>query len=414
MWYQLSVESFDKNLALEKGTGLVERAIDACDSANEVYVSNIIRLLYFESLVDVKPLQVIKESEAIVYELNDLGKEILLPGYYALLAKAYLNIGKNLESESYAKEALIFDNSPGATKSTITAYWVLYRIYYIQGLYESSLNYYVKYSERNSIYLNDLEARNYSVRLAEHKIKEIERENKSLADQNDLLKLEQQLTQSEKENQQLFIVLLATCLVLLAAYLYKARQNQLRLKQLAEFDALTGVYNRGHFTQLAKSALTFAKDSKQSASVVLFDLDLFKKINDTYGHACGDWVLKQVAAACQELTRKNDVFARVGGEEFCFLLLGCDSHTALDVAEKCRRAINNIDTKESGFDFKVSGSFGVSDNALSGYELDRILADADEALYCSKSSGRNTVSLYDPSAEHTSLLKPDDSPAPLG
>ncbi|GGA65185.1 GGDEF domain-containing protein [Neiella marina] len=411
-WHQLALES---NLRLGiSAPQLFEAGVEICHRSGEQYIANLIKSNYYHSESKKKPQYVISEAHFLLDNLDSFGADLLEPDLYATIAEAYIATGDFDSAEVYAKKSIEYKLERTTLLPMISAYYSLYEINTHRLNFREALEYYKKYTDINNKYLNEIEVRNYSLRLAEHKVNEIARENKSLADQNSLLKLEQQLTESEKENQQLFIMLLGTCLILLIAYLYKARQNQLRLKQLAEFDSLTGVYNRGHFTQLAKSALGFAKDSKQSASIVLFDLDLFKKINDTYGHACGDWVLKQVATVCQELTRKNDVFARVGGEEFCFLLLGCDSHTALDVAEKCRRAINAIVTKESGFDFKVSGSFGVSDNVLSGYELDRILADADEALYCSKSSGRNTVSLYNPAAEQTSLLKPDGSPATLG
>ncbi|MBW8189828.1 diguanylate cyclase [Neiella marina] len=326
---------------------------------------------------------------------------LILNGFYAL-AKAYWQQGLVAKAEQLLEQLLAMDVANSNKAKLADVLLLLAKIRYSQGQLGNAFELMQRHVKLREQYLNDVTAKRLAFQLAQQHSIEKDNEIKLLAANKLLLA-------AETENNRLLILLLSLVLILLCLYVFRSHRNQQRLRQLAEFDALTGVHNRGHFTQLAKSALQFSQDSKKSVAVVLFDLDLFKKVNDTYGHACGDWVLKQVAGVCQELTRKNDVFARVGGEEFCFLLLGCDSHTALDVAEKCRRAIYGIDTKKSGFDFKVSGSFGVSDNQLSGYNLDRILADADEALYCAKSSGRNTVYLYDPGAEQTALLRPDGS-----
>jgi diguanylate cyclase (GGDEF)-like protein len=132
----------------------------------------------------------------------------------------------------------------------------------------------------------------------------------------------------------------------------------------------------------------------ESAALVMFDLDHFKAINDTYGHGAGDWVLKQVGKTCSAHCRKVDYLGRIGGEEFAVLLRGLDLATAARLAEDCRSQLAQIDTRECGYSFVVTASFGVSSTAQSGYDLSRLLSHADQMLYRAKNEGRNRVCAY--------------------
>jgi len=129
--------------------------------------------------------------------------------------------------------------------------------------------------------------------------------------------------------------------------------------------------------------------------MIMFDLDNFKSINDRFGHSTGDWVLKQVIAACKPICRKQDCFGRIGGEEFAILLHASDLSSATEMAERFRKHIAAIDTSENGHDFTVTASFGVTTTPLSGYVFDALLSNADQALYQSKREGRNRVSTFD-------------------
>ena len=126
----------------------------------------------------------------------------------------------------------------------------------------------------------------------------------------------------------------------------------------------------------------------------MFDLDHFKTINDKFGHPCGDWALKRTVDVCKAVGRKNDVFARIGGEEFVILLPSCTAAEASARAELYRACIESIQTEESGFDFTITASFGVTDSDASGYDLDGLLKDVDKAAYDSKNNGRNKVTTF--------------------
>ena len=132
----------------------------------------------------------------------------------------------------------------------------------------------------------------------------------------------------------------------------------------------------------------------ESAAVIMFDLDRFKAINDTYGHDTGDWVLKQVADTCSGLCRRIDHFGRIGGEEFAILLHGCELQAAIRLAEDCRIRLANIETRDSGHAFAITASFGVSVSRHSGYGLAELMSHADLVLYRAKRGGRNRVHAY--------------------
>lgn len=178
-------------------------------------------------------------------------------------------------------------------------------------------------------------------------------------------------------------------------WVIQIKRHQSQLQRLAQTDTLTGLGNRHFFTQKSERALIDAARAGQPAALVMFDLDHFKAINDTYGHGAGDWVLKQVGKTCSSHCRKVDYLGRIGGEEFAVLLHGLDLAAATRIAEDCRSQLAQIDTRDCGYSFVVTASFGVSSTAQSGYDLSRLLSHADQMLYRAKNEGRNRVCAYD-------------------
>ncbi|PZQ27031.1 MAG: GGDEF domain-containing protein, partial [Stenotrophomonas acidaminiphila] len=128
-------------------------------------------------------------------------------------------------------------------------------------------------------------------------------------------------------------------------------------------------------------------------------LDHFKNINDRFGHGTGDWALKEVAEASKGFCRRIDVLGRLGGEEFAILMYGCDLRAASRVAEDCRVRLAQIETRETGHVFAITGSFGVTSTQQSGYSLAKLLSQADKQLYRAKHAGRNRVCIYDAEQE---------------
>ena len=166
-----------------------------------------------------------------------------------------------------------------------------------------------------------------------------------------------------------------------------------RLELLATVDSLTETLNRRRFLELAAREVGRARRHNRPLAALLFDLDHFKAVNDTYGHAAGDQTLRQTAAAARGALRDSDVLARYGGEEFVALLPETDLQGAAAVAERLRAAVAAMTIEADGVRISITTSVGVAEWRDDEASLERALARADEALYAAKRSGRNKVSV---------------------
>ncbi len=163
-----------------------------------------------------------------------------------------------------------------------------------------------------------------------------------------------------------------------------------RLNDLASTDYLTGIANRRHFHDIARRELLRLTEGGGTASLIMFDLDYFKQINDRFGHEAGDRVLNRVVHAVQETVRPMDLFGRFGGEEFLILLPDTPQDIALEVAERVRKKVEATQVEHHGSSIDVTVSLGVV--AWDGHAtLDELIRSADHALYQAKESGRNRV-----------------------
>ncbi len=161
-------------------------------------------------------------------------------------------------------------------------------------------------------------------------------------------------------------------------------------ESLAKVDSLTGVLSRAAFEEVMAREIERVKRYGSKLSLVMFDLDNFKEINDTYGHLFGDKVLRRVAEVVKENLRKTDVVGRWGGEEFVVLLPGTDGEEARAVAEKLRKKLEALGM---GNKVRITASFGVAE-LKDGDDPLRLILKADKALYTAKRRGKNRVESY--------------------
>jgi diguanylate cyclase (GGDEF)-like protein len=170
--------------------------------------------------------------------------------------------------------------------------------------------------------------------------------------------------------------------------------NNAFLFEMTTTDMMTRLKMKHYFYTMLFERMGEAAASGRTLSVVMLDIDFFKKFNDTYGHSCGDAVLKQVARVMQASVRGNDIAARYGGEEFCLLLLDADAVRARNAAERLRAAIAATPTDYEGQRLSVTVSIGVAEYDPRRDSSGKALIDrADKALYVSKQEGRNRVSV---------------------
>ena len=180
-------------------------------------------------------------------------------------------------------------------------------------------------------------------------------------------------------------------------YDYTERRNmEEALRDMASKDPLTGIYNRRSFMELARQQLARSHRFNEPMSVVVLDVDHFKKINDTYGHATGDDALRMVAGACLSILREYDILGRLGGEEFVVVLPGTTPDESRVVAERLRRHIARMPVPGPEGRFHLAASMGIAGVEPTGDTLEKAIHRADLALYRAKREGRNRVVIYEP------------------
>ena len=167
-----------------------------------------------------------------------------------------------------------------------------------------------------------------------------------------------------------------------------------QLEVLSRTDRLTGLFNRGHWEEMLAREFKRARRTGQPFSLMMFDIDHFKKVNDTYGHPAGDEVIRHTADALRECIRETDLAGRYGGEEFAVLLVNTDASGAQKVGERLRQQIEALSIGYDDHSIRYTISLGIAElqSDLMAHEV--LLQCADEALYKSKTSGRNQTTLY--------------------
>ena len=189
-----------------------------------------------------------------------------------------------------------------------------------------------------------------------------------------------------------------------------ARLNEAleKLRTLAVTDGLTGLYNRRYFWDVLKRDLIAARRRPAVSSVILIDLDHFKRVNDAWGHEAGDRVLQAIADLLRQHIRGSDIAVRYGGEEFALLLPGTGAMVAEERAEQLRRELEALEIAYNGRRIKITMSAGVAESGPSDADEREIMKRVDEALYAAKAAGRNRVVR---AAARAGSRSPDPGPA---
>lgn len=190
---------------------------------------------------------------------------------------------------------------------------------------------------------------------------------------------------------------LSGLLIMLFVHVYEARRAaaQRQLRELAETDGLTGVANRSSFQLILNDSIAQAERSGQRLVLVLLDLDHFKAVNDRWGHAAGDQALRHTCDCIQQRLRRNDLMARLGGEEFALLLRDTDAAEARPLVEKLRDRLAASPLHYQQQVIPLSATFGLAEWPLDGADADLLYRRADLRLYRGKHLGRNQLIFHD-------------------
>ena len=179
--------------------------------------------------------------------------------------------------------------------------------------------------------------------------------------------------------------------------LYRNNRSSEVLRRMATTDPLTGAFNRRHFMELMTREQRRADRYRAAFSILMIDIDHFKRVNDTYGHQVGDRAIQAMAEACRKTTRPTDLVARYGGEEFVVALTHTDRAGAVRVAERLRQAVAEISLQTEQGALMFSASIGVSTHVTTS-TIEQLIGRADQALYRAKHEGRNRVCTEEPVA----------------
>ena len=157
-------------------------------------------------------------------------------------------------------------------------------------------------------------------------------------------------------------------------------------------DGLTGIHNRRYFLERLKAEFQHSQRYKRPLSLLLFDIDFFKKVNDTHGHRAGDAVLRTMSEAVSKALRGGDVFARIGGEEFACILRETDHSASIRFGDRLRKIIRAAKVRWGAIEIEITVSIGISTFDGSNYtDTDAAMQAADERLYAAKAGGRDRV-----------------------
>jgi diguanylate cyclase len=412
----LKMEAMFHLQALGADSTPVLAVINECRTINEKVVENLVRNMLARKWAGEG-----RRGEALALVRRHL-PEVLATRYprvigdsYSFLAEHERLAGDMQAAAGHAAEAIRWSVGSPYALPLVVAHRTLYEIAEARGDMAAALAHHRSYAEADRAYLNDIKTREMAYQIVRQETLQKTQEIELLNQRNEVLQLEQRVSRQSTQNTRLVVVLLAILLATIGYWAYKIKRVQLSLRRMAQTDVLTETSNRHHFTQLCNRTLAQAERDGETAALIMFDLDHFKQINDRFGHVTGDWVLRQVGSVCQRYCRSMDHLGRLGGEEFAFLIAGCDMRDAMRLANDCRVALSSVDTSGSGYAFAVTASFGVTTTAVSGHDLARLLSHADQALYQSKREGRNRVSAFEGDAQGelgVGMPAMDESPRP--
>jgi diguanylate cyclase (GGDEF)-like protein len=394
---QYRIEALQRLARLSPNDTVVPEAIKQCAANGETVVANLIRATLARQLAaQDQPAKAIDLLEQHLDEVNQTKYPRLMGEANSLLGELLFAQGDIRAAERRARDAVSQLSEIGFSLPLVEAYKTLYDVAQSRGDARMALENYRAYAEADKGYLNDIKQREVAYQIVRQETELKNQQIELLDQQNQVLQLQQDVDRQTAQNTRLLALLLGVVTLSIGYWAYKTKRVQMSLRRAAETDALTGVCNRSHFTRLSEQTLLACERRAEPVSLVMFDLDNFKSINDRFGHSAGDWALQRVTETCEPFCRSIDHFGRLGGEEFAILLHGCDVKDATRLADDCRVRISLIDTVPSGHAFRVTASFGVASSATAGYSLQKLLSQSDDALYRAKNEARNCVRTYVP------------------
>jgi len=392
--YSNNINAIIKLETLRFKDHLVQKTLKACEYAEDELSYLLTVELVARSLINIDDSSALNKLLLHLDSIKRINYPLLTTDTYATLSALYMNMNKHDKAALYAKKALASGKHLTHTKTLARIHKLLSQSESRQGNSEQALVHYIEYNRINALVLDEVQVKAIAYQNAQldnlHQQNEIAR----LTQSNLLLQANEKLALARSQKSSIAAGALLLIVSILVYAIYRIRKAQKELKQVSYFDQLTGIYNRRHFLQLGKKCLSFCDNKGLHLVCVMFDLDHFKRINDQYSHATGDWSLVEVCKAITACLRDKDIFARVGGEEFIVLLPNTDQKTAESLVHSMMYGLSKINTQPTSHEFTITASFGIVTSDSTGYELDKLMDNADKAVYLSKLAGRNQYTHY--------------------
>lgn len=379
--------------------GQIQETIKICEDNNEFILSNFLKLEWFDLQLNNShstedKVAILNELKASEQQINTLKYQNLISIKDSIFAKVYWSLGDDENAFRYANLSLTGSKDIGNTKQEIVALQVLVDYYRKFGQAEQAINMLIRKNESERVQYNDQQAKTMAYLTIQHENLAKSHQINILNQKNVVLSLENELAEKTALVQQLIILSLLVLVAFFVLWGIKHKKIQQLYKGLSQRDHMTLIYNRKGLRDHIDELLPNAYQKNQEVCLAIFDLDLFKNINDQYGHITGDWVIKNVIKTCENLSNGQVELGRLGGEEFAIIYSNANINDIEEYCELCREHIATIDTSETGHQFTISASFGITSTKLSGYSYTKMLTDADEALYLAKNSGRNQTIIF--------------------
>ncbi len=379
--------------SLSANDGRFQQTVDTCMNARRPVSANALQLDRASLLIDKnRPREALELLRKIAPSILKSGYQFHVASLDVTRAAACKQMGNDKQARKFALAALQAIGPESVNWITQEAFRVLFEVEKRTGHSDAALAYYEKYAALKLKSADDAKARALAYQMVRLDVLAKQTNLDALAKQNSILKLRQNLADKAVETGRLYLALLILLLVFIGIWLYRTKHSQIRFRQLAHHDGLTGIFNRQHFFDQAGAALRKLDHTGDHACLLLLDLDYFKQVNDSHGHPAGDEVLQQSVEICRSELRETDLFGRVGGEEFGVFMPGCVCAAGVEAGNRIRRRLAATPIMLEGrAKVVVTASFGLSCTTRSGYDLGKLTTVADGALYQAKNAGRNQL-----------------------
>lgn len=391
---------------------LVHETAQVCQQAKEALALLFIHLLdaqRFEDTKDFRAAFQLLQSHLQAAEATKYPR--LISEYYLALARIARAQQQQTIASEYLDKIHAMAPSLGHSLILVRAYEMHTQLAHEAQDFISAFKYQQLFQKADRALVDEKAEQQIAYQLAKGELLKMNQQLALVEEKYRVVELENALKIQESKHTKQLIALLITLSIGLVYVAYRLLRRHQFYKHAAENDALTQISNRFHFESQFHKQLKRCKQLHKPVGLILFDLDHFTEINDTFGNEAGDRTLQAVVKLCNHFMRSDDLFGRIGGEAFAIALPDCQPDKVMMLAEICRDAIEHLDCSHINSGLKVSASFGVSFSQTSGYSATELLHNADEALFMAKQLGRNKVECYTTQYKHASVknrhLPPD-------